>query len=300
MLDYRVSEIIRRVRSYPSLPDTASRFTDQVVVDFINDEMYDNILPIIREAKEDFLVRSVDTTITTTSYDFDIPSRAAGASVYDVVVADPNDDNPNSYVKLQRIPFGERSVNYDGFLFNGSKITIINPDNHSGRVLRVFYVARPNLLVPNTQGAKITNIAGNLLTVDTDLTSVITVSDTVDIVQGGPHFDWRAIDQSISAITASTITLSSTLTNLEVNDVIALSEKSIIPQIPVEAHTLLAQSTVLKILEAIKDMKGYELAEIKFNKMLNKFFESISPRAELSPRKINSRNSFLTRRNVYY
>lgn len=290
---------ITRVREYPSLPDTASRFTDQKVLDFMNDCLYSHIVPTIRRAKQDFLILNTEQTVASGTYEYPLPTRAAAASAYNVVVVDTNESNPNTFFELNRVMAGERNTQSDGYIIEGNNVVLIRPDQHTGQTLRIYYAARPNQVVLTTRGASITGISGAVLTVDTDLSSIITTNDSVDLIQGNPHFGWISIDEGISAIDATTITLSAANSDVAVNDYVTLKEESLIPQIPVEAHNLLAQRTVLKLLEALKDRQGYELAAVEYAKMEKEFLTSISPRVELSPRKMNSKNTYLTRSTAY-
>lgn len=82
-------------------------------------------------------------------------------------------------------------------------------------------------------------------------------------------------------------------TRLNVGDILALPEETIIPQIPVELHSMLAQRVVMRCLEAIGDTQGLTNATAKLQEMEVKTGSVIDDRVEDAPQKIINRNSTL-------
>ena len=77
--------------------------------------------------------------------------------------------------------------------------------------------------------------------------------------------------------------------DLAVGDWVAETGFSPIPQIPFEAHKLLEQRVVIKILEGLKDQTGMKMAEDGYEAMVEKFTQLVTPRVDGAPQKLVSR-----------
>lgn len=82
---------------------------------------------------------------------------------------------------------------------------------------------------------------------------------------------------------------------LIVNDVIALQEETIIPQIPLELHSMLAQRAAMRCLESLGDITGLQSAAAKLADMETKTGMIIDNRVESSPQKIRPRHTPIRR-----
>lgn len=81
--------------------------------------------------------------------------------------------------------------------------------------------------------------------------------------------------------------------DFEAEDYICSQFECIIPQIPSDLHSLLAERTVARILEAQGDMQGLQMANAKIDDMESRQATMMQNRAEGSPRKVFNRNSLL-------
>lgn len=81
--------------------------------------------------------------------------------------------------------------------------------------------------------------------------------------------------------------------DFEAEDYICSQFECIIPQIPSDLHSLLAERTVARILEAQGDMQGLQMANAKIGDMESRQATMMQNRAEGSPRKVFNRNSLL-------
>jgi len=81
--------------------------------------------------------------------------------------------------------------------------------------------------------------------------------------------------------------------DFEIEDYICSQFECIIPQIPSDLHSLLAERTVARILEAQGDMQGLQTANAKIGDMESRQATMMQNRAEGSPRKVFNRNSLL-------
>jgi hypothetical protein len=81
----------------------------------------------------------------------------------------------------------------------------------------------------------------------------------------------------------------------EAGDYICSQYECIIPQIPSDLHNILAERTVARILEAIGDTVGLQVANAKIGQLEARQNTLIDSRVDGSPRKIVNRNSLLRR-----
>lgn len=82
------------------------------------------------------------------------------------------------------------------------------------------------------------------------------------------------------------------------NDIVALAGETIIPQIPDELHSMLAQRVACRCLEALGDREGLNAANAKLQEMEMKTTIIINDRVESSPQKVVNHNSPLRQRST--
>lgn len=81
--------------------------------------------------------------------------------------------------------------------------------------------------------------------------------------------------------------------DFEIEDYIASQFECIIPQIPSDLHSLLAERTVARVLEALGDQAGLAMANDKISKLEAGQASMVDNRVEGSPRKVFNRNNLL-------
>lgn len=122
--------------------------------------------------------------------------------------------------------------------------------------------------------------------------SVLTINNAGASVSVGPNFTLS------DNTTGNTLTLIQTGTNtmprgLNNTDVFALAEQTIIPQIPVELHSMLTQRVAIRCLEALGDQAGLQAGMIKLAEMELKTGSLIDNRVEGASLKVAPKHTFL-------
>lgn len=149
------------------------------------------------------------------------------------------------------------------------------------------------------------SLAINTIFTDSRITTEVE-SNILRILNGGAGV---AVGDTFSASvsdTSNSLSLISEGTNTipqraAINDVIALAEQTIIPQVPVELHSMLAQRVAMRCLESMGDSQGLQNAAAKLADMEQKTGMLIDNRVEDAPLKITSKHSNLRRRrNSFY
>jgi hypothetical protein len=125
----------------------------------------------------------------------------------------------------------------------------------------------------------------------------ITNSSIIDFIKKkGAHrtykFDYKLGKNAISANTVR-FNFWDVPTDFEIGDYIATQFECIIPQIPSDLHSLLAERTCARILESLGDQAGLMMANQKIKELENGQSSMIKDRVEGSPRKVFNRNNLL-------
>jgi hypothetical protein len=125
----------------------------------------------------------------------------------------------------------------------------------------------------------------------------ITNSSLIDFIKKkGAHRTYR-FDYKLgkTAIDGTTIrfAFNDIHEDFEIGDYIASQFECIIPQIPSDLHSLLAERTCARILESLGDMAGLQMANQKIAELEKGQASMIDNRVEGSPRKVFNRNNLL-------
>lgn len=141
----------------------------------------------------------------------------------------------------------------------------------------------------------------------TNITTPLFVSGTlVDFLQTNPGHRTYVYDVVVPSVAANTIYFAKEqmmyytntdgfkkVINLKIGDYICLANESIIPQIPPELHTGLAERTSARILAALGDRDGLAVVNQKIQDIQLREGTLIDARVDGSPMKISGRHSLL-------
>jgi hypothetical protein len=140
------------------------------------------------------------------------------------------------------------------------------------------------------------------------VSSLYTVGSNIDFLQTNPGHRIYTYDVPIVSIngtvakfatsnlqTYATNSNGGTLTyfNIKIGDYICLANESIIPQLPPEVHSALAERAASRVLMAIGDMQGYQASQAKLAEMNKNQETLIGSRIEGSVTKVFNRYSLL-------
>jgi len=125
----------------------------------------------------------------------------------------------------------------------------------------------------------------------------ITNGSLIDFIKKkGAHRTYK-FDQKLSKTAISGTVIRFVFTDIhedyEIGDYIASQFECIIPQIPSDLHSLLAERTCARILESLGDQAGLAMANDKISKMEASQASMVDNRVEGSPRKVFNRNNLL-------
>jgi hypothetical protein len=288
------------------LPKNQNTFKTEDFLRFANEEMDMAIIPYVMSFHEDYFLTSSDTDLQMNISRYSIPYRAAGNKLNDVAYV----DNSGTIFEMTRItkgdapyyqygPLGSLSSRIRSFYLEGDQVVLLPEVNTIiGGFLRMSYYLRPNQLVSKDRIATIVaidTVTGNII-VD-QLPEHFKVGDNLDILQTKSPHKTIKFDIPVLAIDTLTKTITIDPTNVPstavVGDYLASAEECLIPQIPTDLHSMLAQRVACRCLEAMGDQAGLQAANAKLAEMELKGGTIIDSRVESAPFKVLNRHGFL-------
>jgi hypothetical protein len=150
--DFSVQQLVADVRRRAMIPNSAQVLTDADITGFLNDEMWEYIVPMLMATTEEYLVAEKDLGVpTSTTIDLEDQAIFTGG-VVGLKIRDVQIRSMNSWISLPRIePEYEAqflaSNATQGYLFRGSKIHLVPVNQTPSAQIRVLYYKRPTALV---------------------------------------------------------------------------------------------------------------------------------------------------------
>lgn len=290
---YTVEDLYTSAKRRALIPSAQVTFQPADLIAMANEELQSYLVPLITSQREDYFIAHYDVTILGGVIQYRLPTRAVGQALRMAHLVDTQG-------MLQPFPrIARESLSgapAGGFYLDGNVLQIAtdNADQvgQLGKVIRMTYFLRPNSLVASTAVGVITAInTGTRQVTVASAPGTFTSSVLYDLVRGIPGFESLAIDQAAS-INGSVLTFASVLpADLLIGDVVALAGQSNIPQVPAEAHPLLAQRLAVKCLEALGDAEQIQIAGGVLGRMDQDFVKLIAPRVAGNVEAIVNRRS---------
>lgn len=297
MATYDTSELIATIKTKALVPTNQSTFTNAQILKIADEELQMGIVPLIKEAREEYFVTYEDYTLVTGQKEYQIPSRAVGSTLSDIIIIDTQGNSMYSVPLLEASQVPDRN---DPFGFNTGIIAYLQannvvlnpaPDSFVGGYLRLKYVERRNNLVETSAAGRIDAINTSLNQVTLgNVPSTFNTQQIYDFVKAKPGFDNLDTDVAVTGISGSVFTFSSLPSNLSVGDYLCLAGESPVPQIPVEFHMVLAQRVIVRMLEALGDTNGVQIARSQLESLQRSALKLITPRVMGEAKKIVNTN----------
>lgn len=291
-MSYNTGDLLTSIRNRGSIPSTSN--TNNVnsngnLLNIATEQLHTKLYPLIQATREEFYVNEKDYSITANQAEYEIPTRASGLVLRDVLLIKGSD--------IISLPLKDREYitttstgDVEGFYLRHNKVVLYKTPSTTQNTLRLVYYLRPSRLTVTTDCAQITSIdTGTNSVVVSSIPSSWTTGTQIDFVEATSPYANLAIDQSISSVASTTITFSSLPDNLAVNDWVAPAGYTPIPQVPFELLPILAQMTVVKTLEAMGDREAAKLAYNDLQTDLENMMKLVEPRSHGERKKLIQR-----------
>lgn len=305
------SELIRSIKRRAMIPSDQNTFTDEDFLEMLNEEIQYFGVPHLLRTHEEYLLVSQDFALDGSTTKYDIPYRALGNKLREVSyvtnVSGLTGQNTGEQIyELSRISVDDLPDfnNYStsryaqAFYVENNKIALLGELPVTNAVLRMHFYLRPNTFVLESR-------AGLIQSIDT-VNGVVTVEEFPDAFASSPKMDFvkhqspniiLKFDAAPTAVDATTRTITFNATDLpsdlQVGDYLNVAQETVVPQLPVELHAILAQRVAVAALEALGDQEGLASAMRRLEMMEKSSNDIIDNRVEGAPEKITNRHGTL-------
>lgn len=199
---YTSSDIISAVKRKIALPTFQGTFSDGDILDFANEVLKEEQVPMIMRYHEEYFTNNVLVTLQPNKSRYTIPERAIGTKLRDLHYQDPNGNllemvavNPDERSFYQQSNYSNSSLVH--YYLEGNDIVLIPTVTNSapdGYLLFSIY-QRPNLLVEESRAAIITSF-GKQITINI---ATLVAGQTFIITQSGVNTIFTAVNGAPSA-----------------------------------------------------------------------------------------------------
>jgi len=150
--DYDVESLVADVRRRAMIPNSTTVLSNADITSFLNDEMWEYIVPMLMATTEEYLVAATEPLNLGSETTIDLedaglfPGGVVGLKIRDIQI-----QSVNSWISLPRIEPEYESQFVatgatQGYMFRGSKIHLIPVNEPVGAQIRVLYYKRPTAL----------------------------------------------------------------------------------------------------------------------------------------------------------
>lgn len=247
---YTTTDLISDIKILGHVPISQSTFDNATLLKLSTLEMQTPLMNQIMSTRGNYYLTYEDFAATQDGL-YELPGDAVGGALFNIqLVQVPTIIPVNPIEPAEQFSTDSPTSTSYGFFMQGNLIQIL-PTPSIG-VCRLWYIKRTSTLVQTSQCAQVVSIAGNDVTVSSVPSNIVNGA-LVDLVGDQPPFN-ILLENEITAIAGTTITLDVEPVGLQVGDWICLHQQTCVPQIPAEFRYLLAQRVVVKINE----LQGYE------------------------------------------
>jgi hypothetical protein len=302
-------KLVASVRKRTMTPDDTSIFTDQDILDIMDEEIDVEVLEKLIVLHGDNLTVQVDIPRNANG-SYDMPYRAIGNKLRDVTLISGGTVYELSQVSIGSLPDYSHSIDtatyLDNFYVQNNKIRLVAP-NRSYDSIRMHYYLRPNVITKLEEAGIISAVVADTPSVGLTTITLSKVgknfssSSDYDIVgKRTPNsiygYDLTPVSVttgSSGSIVFNTADLEDFIVDIKVGDYVTLAEETPVPNMPTEMHPLIAQAAAIHILESLTDTEALKNAQARMAKMTKAVQTLIDSRVELSPKKIKPRHGTL-------
>jgi hypothetical protein len=308
-LVYTSDDLVAEIRNLGMLPNTGSMgFEDEDILAHASAVLQSKIVPEIMRVREEYFVATTRIDLTDNQSYYRIPSRAIGNKLRDLFWIDSDGYRQRIDPILREELDDWNSTGVEDpqkFYLEGNYVVLVpNLTTSPNGSLEVAFYFRPGDLVPTSSARTITNVAGSVVTCDSDVPASWTTANTFDIHSYQSGGDIKCWDLTASAVgpvgNEEKVTFTSAIDGSvhgtkvpEVGDWLCLAGEAAIPAIPRDFHPVLVRGTAMRIAEAAGDAQQVQIHSQLFQADLSIALSMLETRVEGRPPRIIGRRSVL-------
>lgn len=310
------AELIARVRRNVFMTSaTHPDYTDAVIIDELNDQLFTLFERAIVETRSGYWVQTQDYTVTSGVSSYRLPPRACGFEKVEIGYGSPAAYSRLPEASEAHARLWEGSAGMLGapqaYVLRGDQLVLLPTPDNSTYTIRVYYYIRPSRLVlPQSTGVggvggtvrgQITNVVGNVITVsnlpfDQELASPVAITSglqQIDVVKANGWHELAVVgvNQTNNGTTSITVPTGTDLSEVDFaagKDYVRAAEQTDWPCLPDDFHRCLADAVSVKIMTQLNmAAKAGQLAA-SVSADLQRFQSLISTRVKSEPRTIRA------------
>lgn len=311
-VDFLVEDLLESAKDRSFAPISQSTFEDADLLRIGNEELLRVVANIIRQ-REDFFYARQTTQLIAGKDHYLIPKHASGNALKALFLVDGSGNKLALNRKdIDRIDeYSTNAGDSDSFYFEADEVVLVNPPSSAADSLLFVYSRRPNRLAMTADCTKITNVSSvggtTTFTVNTDLTSSLSVGSEVDFLRATSPFALWAQEVAITAITTTTIAVATTdvvdvdgsTVEPAATDYICPTGYANIPMIPVEFHAVLGQRIACRMLSSLGDLNKLQAAKFELKEIEDAALAIIRNRIESSAERPSRKRGLISRFRAY-
>jgi hypothetical protein len=277
------------VRERAALPDAGSPL-DAEIFRVADGEIQTRFVPWIRDIRENYGLKSSDTTLTVGTADYRVPTDAQGGALKLVQIVDSSGAERNlEQVPIQYDQYTHTNGAPRAFCMIDDKVRLL-PTPDTASTLRLFYYRRPSKLVAVASCRTISAVGASTLT--TNSTPSWTSGTSIDVVKGTPHFT-VLIDANAATYVTTTTTIvgGAATTDVTTSDYVCEHMTTCVVQLPAELYYALVSATAAQLLNQDGDSAGFAREMAQVERVMQAARALLSPRVDGAPKIIVSQNS---------
>ena len=286
-MDFTSTGLIAQIKRRALIPTSQNLFTSSDIIDMLNEELQNRIVPYIMNVREDYFLTYDEITQDGTQTEIDIPYDAIGNKINQITLYTSTTDD-SFYATIPRLTPSQINDYFGGYYIEGNKIKLYPKAISSGK-LRIYYYKRPSEIVASTRWSIVSTINTNTSIVcSTNLPANITTGSEIDIVKNIQPWD-TIKETTAGTVSGATVNLSDT-SDISVGYYVCSKDESPFAQIPQDTIPLLIQSVVVRMMEYMGDTNGLQAGLLTYAQMESDNRGLISPRVDAQPKKISVKN----------
>lgn len=305
------TELLTYLRDIGSLnSETSAGKDDDALLRLINAALYDELVPFVIANSADYFVREATVPLVAGQSDYRLPTRAVGNVLRDIHWTDGQDRQIIlTQVTLSNVPdflLSSPSAVPTQFAMIGNFVRPL-PLNAASGSLVMSYFFRPGALVTSDNYRQVASVdSSTAITLTSAVPTGWSTANKFDAHSEESGAENRVWDQAASTVSGTGITFSSAIDGsvagtraIEVGDYVCLADKAAVPGLPVEAHSILAQAALCKVMESDGDVEALKSARQSLGRQLRLLGQTIAQRVQGKPQIVLNRNSFLRTQRRY-
>lgn len=294
------NDLLKSIKRSISVPDNQARYSDEDFIAFANEEINMTIVPVIKSLREEYLVYRTRLDIVPEQAGYQIPHRAMGRNVRDVLLVPDALDT-----KMVKLPLlsTEDTYRHDGvgdplgFRLENDKVVLMPAPSDAGGQLELAYILSPSNICPFDEAYKITNInrVNGSVTIASAVDNNISSTQLFDFVSSREATVPLAVSVESTSFSQTTFIFSPSdiPEDVEPGDYITLAGKSPFITLPQEVHQVISSSVTCRVLEGLGDYEALQYAQTRRNAAIKAMRETLAPRSLGATKKVVNRNGLL-------